>query len=196
MRHSNSGRKFSRSPGHRKALFMNLAKALIQHGRIITTEAKAKDLRGIVEPLITLAKRNDLHAKRLAYQQLNDHKIVKYLFDEIGPLFMETPGGYTRVLKLAKHRKGDNAPMAIIELTRKKGETPEARPEKKKQTPAAAKPADEAKAESAQPEAKSAEKVETGSTENSEGAKTAEAAANQEPTATASADKPAAEEQK
>lgn len=122
MKHSNSGRKFSRSPSHRKALFRNLAKALIQHGRIITTEMKAKDLRGVVEPLITLAKRNDLHSRRLAYKELNDHKIVKYLFDEIGPLFAETKGGYTRVLKLAKHRKGDNAPMAIIEFTRRKGE--------------------------------------------------------------------------
>ncbi|MBD5641320.1 MAG: 50S ribosomal protein L17 [Desulfovibrio sp.] len=163
MRHSNSGGKFSRSPAHRKALFMNLAKALLQHGRIVTTEAKAKDLRGIIEPLITLAKRNDLHSRRLAYKHLNDHKIVKYLFDEIGPLFMETPGGYTRVLKLAKHRKGDNAPMAIIEFTRKKGEAPEATPEKKRHemsapaTPAGdAKPAEpqtstEAKAEAAAP---------------------------------------------
>lgn len=118
MKHSNSGRKFSRTPSHRKALFMNLAKALIIHGRIRTTEMKAKDLRGVVEPLVTLAKRNDLHARRLAYQKLNDHKIVKYLFDNIGPVFAEVPGGYTRVLKLAKRRKGDNAPMAIIEFSR------------------------------------------------------------------------------
>lgn len=158
MRHSNSGRKFSRSPSHRKALFMNLAKALLQHGRIITTEAKAKDLRSVIEPLVTLAKRNDLHARRLAYKQLNDHKIVKYLFDEIGPLFMETPGGYTRVLKLAKHRKGDNAPMAIIEFTRKKDETPEPKPEKKRapeaqqaESPSARTEANPAPAESAKP---------------------------------------------
>lgn len=119
MRHSNSGRKFSRTPSHRKALFMNLAKALIMHGKICTTEMKAKDLRGVIEPLVTLAKRNDLHARRLAYQELNDHRIVKYLFDKIGPVFAEVPGGYTRVLKLAKRRKGDNAPMAIIEFSRK-----------------------------------------------------------------------------
>lgn len=127
MRHSNSGRKFSRTPAHRKALFMNLAKALITHGRIRTTEMKAKDLRGVVEPLITLAKRNDLHARRLAYKALNDHRIVKRLFDTIGPAFAETSGGYTRVLKLAKPRKGDNAPMAIIEFSRDfkvKGEAP------------------------------------------------------------------------
>lgn len=120
MRHSNSGRKFSRTPAHRKAMFMNLAKSLIIHGRIRTTEMKAKDLRRVVEPLVTLAKRNNLHARRLAYQELNDHRIVKYLFDEIGPLFAEVHGGYTRVLKLAEPRKGDNAPMAIIELSRQK----------------------------------------------------------------------------
>lgn len=117
MRHNNSGRKFSRTPAHRKAMFMNLAKALITHGRIRTTEMKAKDLRGVVEPLVTLAKRNTLHARRLAYKELNDHRIVKHLFDNIGPVFAETPGGYTRVLKLAQRRKGDNAPMAIIEFS-------------------------------------------------------------------------------
>ncbi len=118
MRHSNSGRKVSRTPSHRKAMLHNLAKALLIHGRICTTEMKAKDLRRVVEPLITLAKRNDLHARRLAYRVLNDHALVKRLFDEVGPLFAEVPGGYTRVLKLAMPRKGDNAPMAIIEFSR------------------------------------------------------------------------------
>ena len=118
MRHSNSGRKFSRTPSHRKAMLQNLAKALLLHGKIRTTEMKAKDLRGVVEPLITLAKRNDLHARRLAYRVLNDHALVKRLFDEVGPIFAEVPGGYTRVIKLAKRRKGDNAPMAIIEFSR------------------------------------------------------------------------------
>lgn len=118
MRHSNSGRKFSRTPAHRKALLHNLAKALLIHGKIRTTELKAKELRRVVEPLITLAKRNDLHARRQAYRVLNDHALVKRLFDEIGPLFAGVPGGYTRVLKLAMPRKGDNAPMAIIELSR------------------------------------------------------------------------------
>ena len=118
MRHSNSGRKFSRTPSHRKAMLQTLAKALLIHGKICTTEMKAKDLRRVVEPLITLAKRNDLHARRLAYRVLNDHALVKRLFDEVGPIFAEVPGGYTRVLKLAKRRKGDNAPMAIIEFSR------------------------------------------------------------------------------
>lgn len=119
MRHSNSGRKLSRTPSHRKALLHNLAKALLAHGRIRTTEMKAKELRGVVEPLITLAKRNDLHARRLAYRVLCDHALVKRLFDEIGPKFAGVPGGYTRIMKLAMPRKGDNAPMAIIELTRR-----------------------------------------------------------------------------
>ena len=118
MRHSNSGRKFSRTPSHRKAMLQNLAKALRIHGKICTTEMKAQDLRRGVEPLISLAKRNDLHARRLAYRVLNDHALVKRLFDEVGPIFAEVPGGYTRVLKLAKRRKGDNAPMAIIEFSR------------------------------------------------------------------------------
>ena len=122
MRHSNAGKKFSRTPSHRKALLRNLAKALLSHGRIRTTETKAKELRGIVEPLITLALRNDLHARRLAYRVLGNHSLVKRLFDEIGPVFAGVPGGYTRVVKLAQPRRGDNAPLAIIELTRKPGE--------------------------------------------------------------------------
>lgn len=118
MRHSNSGKKFSRTPSHRKALMRNLAKALLIHGKIRTTEIKAKALRCVVEPLITLGLRNDLHARRLAYRELNDHALVKRLFDEIAPQFAGVQGGYTRVMKLALPRRGDNAPMAIIELTK------------------------------------------------------------------------------
>ena len=140
MRHSNSGRKLSRTPSHRKALLHNLAKALLIYGKIRTTEIKAKELRRVVEPLITLAKRNDLHARRQAYRVLNDHALVKRLFDEIGPLFAGVPGGYTRIIKLAMPRKGDNAPMAYIELTR----TAEAQAEPKK-----AGAAEEAKTEAA-----------------------------------------------
>lgn len=124
MRHSNSGRKLSRSPSHRKALFRNMAKSLLTYGRIHTTEAKAKELRGVVEPLITLSRRDDVHARRQAFQVLGCHHLVKTLFDEIGPRFAGIPGGYTRVIKLAIPRKGDAAPMAIIELTR----LPEAAP--------------------------------------------------------------------
>jgi len=134
MRHKNSGRKLGRNPSHRKALLCNMAKALLSNGRITTTEAKAKTLRGVVEPLITFALKNDLHARRQAYKVLGDHKLVKYLFDEVGPLFKGGGGGYTRVVKLAYPRKGDAAPLAIIELTRKPGEeaaAPEAKKSKK-----------------------------------------------------------------
>ncbi len=118
MRHKNSGRKLSRTPAHRKALFRNMAKALITYGRITTTEAKAKELRGVVEPLITLGLKNDLHSRREAYRVLGSHKLVKRLFDEVAPGFAGVPGGFTRVLKLSLPRQGDAAPMAVIELTR------------------------------------------------------------------------------
>ena len=122
MRHSNSGKKLGRTPSHRKALFRNMASAMITYGKIRTTEVKAKELRRVVEPLITLAQRNDLHSRRLAYQRLGDHQLVKRLFDEVAPLFAGIPGGYTRITRLALPRKGDCAPMAIIEFTRQPGE--------------------------------------------------------------------------
>ena len=128
MRHNNSGRKFSRTPSHRKVLMQNLTKALLQHGKICTTLLKAKDLRRVVEPLITLAQRNDLHSRRLAYRVLNDHALVKHLFDKVAPLFAGVPGGYTRVLKMAMPRKGDNAPMAVIEFTRELEKQQEIKP--------------------------------------------------------------------
>ena len=119
MRHKKSGRKLGRNPSHRKALLRNMAKALLINSRITTTEAKAKTLRGVVEPLITLALKNDLHARRQAYDVLGEHKLVSRLFDEIGPLYKQGGGGYTRVVKLAVPRKGDAAPLAIIELIHK-----------------------------------------------------------------------------
>ncbi|MFV0348789.1 MAG: 50S ribosomal protein L17 [Halodesulfovibrio sp.] len=125
MRHSNSGKKLSWTPALRKAMFRNMAKSLLTHYKLRTTEVKAKNLRSVVEPLITLALRNDLHARRQAYSVLGSHQLVKKLFDEIGPLYVGVPGGYTRVLKLGANRRGDNAPMAVIELTRKPGETAE-----------------------------------------------------------------------
>ena len=114
MRHNNSGKKLSRNPSHRKALLRNLSKALFEYGRIRTTETKAKELRGVVESLITLAKKNDLASRRLAYADLGSHQLVKKLFDEIAPRFAGIPGGYTRVVKLAMPRPGDSAPMAIM----------------------------------------------------------------------------------
>ncbi len=118
MRHSNSGRKFSRTPSHRKVLMQNLTKALLLNGKIYTTVMKAKDLRGVVEPIITQARRNDLHSRRLAYKYLNDHRLVQYLFDVVAPLFVGVPGGYTRIIRCAMPRKGDNAPMALIEFVK------------------------------------------------------------------------------
>ncbi len=115
MRHRNSGRKLNRTAEHRKALFANMAAALIKHEQIITTLPKAKDLRGVVEKLITLAKRGDLHARRLAASRLRDEAMVKKLFDTLAQRYQDRPGGYTRVLK-AGFRYGDSAPMAVIEL--------------------------------------------------------------------------------
>ncbi|MCP4381563.1 MAG: 50S ribosomal protein L17 [Hyphomicrobiales bacterium] len=115
MRHRKSGRKLNRSSSHRKAMFANMAASLIKHEQIVTTVAKAKDLRPIVEKLVTLAKRGDLHARRQAIAQLRDLGSVKKLFDTLGPRYQERPGGYTRVLR-AGFRYGDNAPVAVIEF--------------------------------------------------------------------------------
>ena len=118
MRHNNAGRKLGRNPSHRKALLRNMAKALLTHGRIVTTEAKAKTLRSVVEPLITLALRDDVHSRRLAYRKLHDHKLVARLFDDIGPCFEGGGGGYTRIVKMTMPRKGDAASMVTMELTK------------------------------------------------------------------------------
>jgi large subunit ribosomal protein L17 len=117
MRHGFKGRRFSRTPEHRKAMFVNMAAALIKHEQIVTTLPKAKDLRPVVEKLITLGKRgpSDLHARRQAIAQIRDVALVKKLFDVLGPRYKERNGGYCRVLK-AGFRYGDNAPMAVIEF--------------------------------------------------------------------------------
>ena len=115
MRHQRSGRKLGRDSAHRKALYSNLAGALIEHGRIRTTEAKAKEVRPIVEKMITLGKRGDLHAHRQAVAFLRSKDAAHKLFTEVAPRFAERPGGYTRVVKLGP-RPGDSAPMAYLEL--------------------------------------------------------------------------------
>ena len=115
MRHGKSGRKFSRTASHRKAMFANMAAALIQHEQIATTLPKANDLRPIVEKLVTLAKRGDLHARRQAISQIRDLGMVQKLFETIGPRYKERAGGYLRVLK-AGFRHGDSAPLAVIEF--------------------------------------------------------------------------------
>ena len=115
MRHLNAHRKLNRKPQHRRAMFGNMAAALIKHEQIVTTLPKAKDLRPIVEKLITLGKRGDLHARRQAIAQMPDLAMVKKLFEVLAPRYQDRNGGYTRVLK-AGYRQGDSAPVAVIEF--------------------------------------------------------------------------------
>ena len=115
MRHRNSGRKLNRNGSHRKAMFKNMAASLVEHEVIQTTLPKAKELRGVVEPLITLAKVDSVANRRLAYSRLDDRSAVTKLFSEIGPRSVSRPGGYVRILKNG-YREGDKAPMAIVEL--------------------------------------------------------------------------------
>ena len=115
MRHRKTGRRFSRDSAHRQAMFSNIASSLIKHEQIVTTLAKAKDLRRVMDKYITLAKRGDLNSRRMAAARLRDEAMVKKLFDVLGPRYKERNGGYTRVLK-AGFRYGDSAPRAVIEL--------------------------------------------------------------------------------
>ncbi len=115
MYHGRAKRRFNRTAEHRKAMFANMAQALIKHEQIVTTLPKAKDLRPVVEKLITLGKRGDLHARRQAIAQMRDVALVKKLFEVLGPRYKDRNGGYTRVLK-AGFRFGDNAPLGVIEL--------------------------------------------------------------------------------
>jgi len=115
MRHAKKGRKIGSSASHRKAIFEGLAKQVIVHERVKTTEAKAKELRPMLEKIITLGKKGDLHSRRQALAKLGDREVVHKLFAEVAPRYAERNGGYTRILKLGP-RQGDAAPMALIEL--------------------------------------------------------------------------------
>ncbi|HEX9381556.1 MAG TPA: 50S ribosomal protein L17 [Gaiellaceae bacterium] len=115
MRHRRSGKKLGRDSAHRKALYSNLAGALIEHGRIKTTEAKAKAVKPFAEQMITLGKRGDLHARRLALAELRSQDVVHQLFADVAPRFADRPGGYTRIVKLGP-RNGDAAEMVYLEL--------------------------------------------------------------------------------
>ncbi len=115
MRHARSGKKLGRDSAHRKALYSNLAGALIQHGRIETTEAKAKAVKPLAEKMITLGKRGDLHARRQALATLRSNDVVHRLFADVAPRFAERAGGYTRIVKIGP-RAGDAAPMVLLEL--------------------------------------------------------------------------------
>jgi large subunit ribosomal protein L17 len=117
MRHRLAGRTLSRSTGQRKALYRNLVTQLLKYGRIETTEAKAKAIRGQAEKMITLAKRGGVHCRRQAAAQMNEPAVIKSLFDEIGPRYAERPGGYTRIIKLGM-RQGDAAEIVVLELVK------------------------------------------------------------------------------
>lgn len=115
MRHRKSGRILGRDPSHRKAMFRNMVTSLLEHERIETTDAKAKELRGVAERMITLGKRGDLHARRQALSVIRDKGVAAKVFGELADRYRERPGGYTRVIK-AGRRVGDAAPLSIIEL--------------------------------------------------------------------------------
>lgn len=159
MRHQKAGVKLNRTPAHRQALFRNLVTALFTHGKIRTTDAKAKELRRWADKMVTLAKRGDLHARRQALAVIRDNDVVHRLFEEAEERFGKSQGGYTRLIKLGI-RKGDCAPITLVELT---GEAI-AKPEKKKAKPAAKKKAEpkkeEAQAAPKQEEAPAEEKAE------------------------------------
>ena len=116
MRHRKSGRRLGRNSSHRKAMFRNMASSMVKHETIRTTVPKAKELRRVVEPLITLAKEDSVANRRLAFDRLRDKEAVGKLFSELGPRFKDRPGGYLRILKMGP-RPGDAAPMAIVMLT-------------------------------------------------------------------------------
>ena len=154
MRHLKAGRQLGRNASHRLALMRNLSRALIEHGRIITTVEKAKEVRPFVEKLITLARKGSLHARRLALAKLPDREAVEKLFNDLGPRFKDRPGGYTRVIKRHERRLGDGGKTAFIELL-KAGET-KVRTKKAAPPPAPA-PAPRAKEEAPSQEARETE---------------------------------------
>ncbi len=122
MRHKQSGRKLNRNSAHRKAMFRNMSVSLMQHEMITTTLPKAKELRRVAEPLITMARKDSVAGRRLAFSRLRDRRTVTKLFNELGPRYKNRPGGYLRILKCG-YREGDNAPMAIVELVDRPVET-------------------------------------------------------------------------
>jgi len=153
MRHRVKGRKLGRSPAHRKALFRNQLASLVREERIKTTLHKAKELRPIAEKVVTQGKRDTIHARRLVNRLLPERQLVKKVFDDIAPRFLERSGGYTRIIKLV-NRQGDNAPMSIIELVEE-----EFTPKQKKAAPAPADVAEPVAEEPVVEEVEAAEEV-------------------------------------
>ena len=131
MRHLNQGRKLNRTSAHRKALFRNLVLALVKHERIKTTDAKAKELRRYADRMVTLGKRGDLAARRLAFAFMQSRDAVKRLFDDIAPRFKERNGGYTRVVKFG-FRRGDAAPLSVVEFSDHSAQAPSRKVRKKR----------------------------------------------------------------
>lgn len=122
MRHRVKGRKLNRTWEHRKAMFKNMARSLIEHERIQTTVPKAKEVRRVIDKLIKWGLENTVHSRRMAYRILENRSLVKKLFDEIAPRYKDRPGGYLRLVKLAQPRKGDGAEMAVVEFVESKVE--------------------------------------------------------------------------
>ncbi|HEY5673516.1 MAG TPA: 50S ribosomal protein L17 [Malonomonas sp.] len=136
MRHNKTGRRLGRKPDHRQHMMQNMVTSFFEHEKITTTDTRAKELRKVVDKMVTLGKRGDLHARRQAMQVIHDPKVVGKLFELIAPRYQERPGGYTRIIRL-ENRQGDNAPMAIIELVE---EEFTAKPKKAVAAPAVAAP--------------------------------------------------------
>ncbi len=146
MRHNNTGRRLGRNSSHRAAMMRNMVTSLIEHEKITTTDARAKELRKVAEKMISLGKRGDLHARRQAMQVIRDRKVVGKLFEMVAPRYKDRPGGYTRIIKLGA-RAGDNASLSLIELVE---EEFTAKPSKKAAAPKAAAPAPAAEAPAAE----------------------------------------------
>ncbi len=160
MRHGKRVKKLGRTRSHRKAMLANMAASLFVYRMIKTTEAKAKEVKKLAEKLITLAKRGDLHAHRQVYDVIRDRKLVKKIFDEIAPKFQNREGGYTRVVKLGP-RKGDGAPLSVVELLMERPPKEEKKGKKKKEE----KKAKSEKVKEAKPQEKEKEKVEVNTAE-------------------------------
>ena len=166
MRHRKAGHKLGRTASHRKALLRNMATSLIENERIITTEGKARALRPFAERLVTLGKRGDLHARRLALRRVRSKAAARKLFEDIGPRFADRPGGYTRIIKMGL-RDGDAAPMAMIQLL-----GPDEKPRKKAGTRRRRRRRSKASGEAASPAESGAAPEEAAAAESDEGSGT------------------------
>jgi large subunit ribosomal protein L17 len=153
MRHNNAGRRLGRTTSHRTAMFRNMVTSLLNHERITTTDAKAKELRSVAEKIITLGKRGDLHSLRQASAYVRDKQVVTKLFTTIAPRYKDRAGGYTRIIKLGV-RPGDNAPVSIIELVEEQLPAAKAKTAAPKKRPAASKPVETAPVVAEQTESK------------------------------------------